>query len=145
MQYNKNSINYNKKVKFDKKEEKFLLENEACRVATSYNNTPHITPVSYIFEDGSFFFATGYNTRKYRNLKHNKKVALVVDIYGSSVDNKAVIIQGSADVIERGEEFKRVYKKFEKKFEWVRNDPWKGGEALFIRVKPFSKVSWGLE
>ena len=147
MESNKNnSINNNKELKFTKNEKKFLLENEACRVATtSYNNTPHVTPVSYIYEDGLFFFATDYDTRKYKNLKVNKNIALVVDVYNSSVENKAVVIQGTVDIIERGEEFKKLYEKFEKKFEWVRNDSWKEGEAPFIKVKPFSKVSWGLE
>ena len=141
-----NSINNNKELKFTKNEQKFLLENEACRVATtSYNNTPHVTPVSYIYEDGLFFFATDYDTRKYKNLKVNKNIALVVDVYNSSVENKAVVIQGTVDIIERGEEFKKLYEKFEKKFEWVRKDSWKEGEAPFIKVKPFSKVSWGLE
>ena len=42
-------------MKFTKDEEEFSLENEVCRVATSYNNIPHITPVTYIYEDGSFF------------------------------------------------------------------------------------------
>jgi uncharacterized protein len=138
------SIN-NNKVKFTKNEEQFLLENEACRVATSHNDIPHITPVTYIYENGFFFIATDYNTRKYKNLKLNKNIALAVDIYNSSVENKAVVIQGTVDIIERGEEFKKLYQKFDKGFEWVRNDPWKEGEAPFIKVNPFSKVSWGLE
>ncbi|HEX6028000.1 MAG TPA: hypothetical protein VFY64_03065, partial [Nitrososphaeraceae archaeon] len=78
-------------------------------------------------------------------LKVNKNIALVVDVYNSSVENKAVVIQGTVDIIERGEEFKKLYEKFENKFEWVRNDSWKEGEAPFIKVKPFNKVSWGLE
>jgi nitroimidazol reductase NimA-like FMN-containing flavoprotein (pyridoxamine 5'-phosphate oxidase superfamily) len=138
------SIN-NNKVKFTKNEEQFLLENEACRVATSHNDIPHITPVTYIYENGFFFIATDYNTRKYKNLKLNKNIALAVDIYNSSVENKAVVIQGTVDIIERGEEFKKLYQKFDKKFEWVRNDPWKEGEAPFIKVTPFSKISWGLD
>ena len=136
-----NSINNNKEIEFTKIEEKFLLENEACRVATSHNDIPHVTPVTYSY----FFIATDYDTRKYKNLKVNKNIGLAVDVYNSSVENKAVIIQGTVDIIERGEEFKRLYKKFEKKFEWVRNDPWKEGEAPFIKIKPFNKVSWGLE
>ena len=40
-------------MKFTKDEEEFLLENEVYRVAASYNNIPHITPVTYIYEDGS--------------------------------------------------------------------------------------------
>ena len=140
-----NSINTNKELKFTKNEKKFLLENEACRVATtSYNNTPHVTPVSYIYEDGLFFFATDYDTRKYKNLKVNKNIALVVDVYNSSVENKAVIIQGIADIIERGREFRNLYRKFNKKFEWVREDPWKEGEAPFIKIRVTNKLSWGL-
>jgi nitroimidazol reductase NimA-like FMN-containing flavoprotein (pyridoxamine 5'-phosphate oxidase superfamily) len=139
------SVNKDKEVKFTKKEDKFLLENEVCRVATSHNDIPHITPVSYIYENSSFFIATDYDTRKYKNLRANKNIALAVDIYNSSVENKAVVIQGTVDIVERGEEFKKLYQKFDKKFEWVRNDPWKEGEAPFIKIKPFSKVSWGLE
>ena len=132
-------------MKFTKDEEEFLLENEVCRVATSHNNIPHITPITYIYEDGFFFIATDYNTRKYKNLKANENIAIAVDVYNSSVEYRAVVIQGTVDIIERGEEFKKLYQKFDKKFEWVRNDPWKEGEAPFIKVKPSSKVSWGLE
>jgi hypothetical protein len=42
-----NSINETNEVKFTKNEEKFLLENEACRIATSHNGIPHIAPVTY--------------------------------------------------------------------------------------------------
>jgi uncharacterized protein len=139
------SINKNKEVKFTKKEETFLLENEVCRVASSHNDIPHVTPVTYIYENSWFFIATDYDTKKYKNLETNKNIALVVDIYNSSVENKALVIQGTSDIIERGEEFKKLYKKFDKKFEWVRNDPWKEGEAPFIKIKPLSKISWGLE
>ncbi len=38
----------------------------------------------------------------------------------------------------------RIYAVFHKKFGWVRADPWKEGEAPFIRIKPWWKVSWGL-
>jgi uncharacterized protein len=139
--------NNNKQVKFTEKEVLFLLENEVCRVATSHNDIPHIVPVNYIHENENNFlyFATDYNTKKYQNLEKNKRIAVVVDIYNSSVENKAVIIQGTAELIERGEEFKKLYKIFEKRFEWVRNDPWKEGEAPFVKVKPGIKVSWGLE
>ena len=142
-----NSIknNNNNEVKFTRNEEKFLLENEVCRVATTHNDIPHITPVAYIYENGSIFIATDYNTRKFKNLKVNKNIALAIDVYNSSVENKAIVIQGTIDIIERGKQFEKLYQIFDRKFEWVRNDPWKEGEAPFIKAKPFSKVSWGLE
>jgi uncharacterized protein len=134
----------NKQVRFTKKEVSFLLANEICRVATSYNNIPHIVPVNYMYENNFLYFATDYNTRKYRNLQKNKKIAVTIDVYNTSLNNIGVVIQGSSELIERGEEFKRLYKTFERKFEWVRNDPWQEGEAPFIKIHPVNKVSWGL-
>jgi nitroimidazol reductase NimA-like FMN-containing flavoprotein (pyridoxamine 5'-phosphate oxidase superfamily) len=134
----------NKQVKFTKKEVSFLLENEVCRVATSHNDIPHIVPVNYIHENNYLYFATDYGTRKYHNLRKNKRIAVTIDVCNSSLDNRAVVIQGSSEFIERGKEFKRLYKIFEKKFEWVRNDPWREGEAPFVKVQTSNKVSWGL-
>lgn len=111
-------------VKFTEAEKRFLRRNEVCRVATSYNDAPHVTPVTYIFDhNGSFYFATDYDTKKYRNLAKNKKSALVVDVYNSSKDNKAVIVQGVVEFVERGEEFQKLYDIFYEKFDWVREDP----------------------
>jgi nitroimidazol reductase NimA-like FMN-containing flavoprotein (pyridoxamine 5'-phosphate oxidase superfamily) len=132
------------RVSFSESEFDFLTTNEACRIATCHDGIPHVVPVSYIFEDGSFFIATDYETRKYENIKHNKAAALVVDVY-SSVGNSAVCIQGTAETIESGEEFSRLYEKFHDRFEWVRRDPWKEGEAPFVKITPTSKVSWGLD
>jgi uncharacterized protein len=129
---------------FNKKEQKFLLENEVCRVSTSHNEVPHVTPVAYIYEKDFLFFATDYETRKYKNLKINNRIAASIDIYNSSIENKALVVQGTADIIEKGREFRNLYQKFYKKFEWVRKDPWKEGEAPFIKIKTFNKISWGL-
>jgi uncharacterized protein len=134
-----------KHVKFTKSEVSFLLENVVCRVATSHNDIPHIVPVNYIYENNFIYFATDYGTKKYQNLHKNNRIAVVVDVYNSSLNNKALVIQGTVELIERGDEFKRMYKIFEKKFEWVRNDPWKEGEAPFVKVQPAKKVSWALE
>jgi uncharacterized protein len=129
---------------FSKKERKFLLENEVCRVSTSHNEVPHVAPVAYIYEKNFLFFATDYETRKYKNLKVNNRIAASIDIYSSSIENKAVLVQGTADIIEKGREFRNLYQKFYKKFEWVRKDPWKEGEAPFIKIKTINKISWGL-
>jgi nitroimidazol reductase NimA-like FMN-containing flavoprotein (pyridoxamine 5'-phosphate oxidase superfamily) len=131
-------------VRFSRAEVDFLTQNEACRVATCHNDIPHVVPVSYVFEDGVFYFATDLETRKLENIKKNNRVALTVDVY-SPRGNRAVVVQGTAELIERGAEFARLYKTFEKKFAWVRADPWKEGEAPFVRVVPTSKTSWGMK
>ena len=130
-------------VRYSKKERDFLGRNEACRIATCSDNIPHVVPVSYVFENASFYIATDYETRKYENINRNEKVALVVDVY-SSVGNRAVCVQGRAKIIEGGREFTRIYKVFHRRFEWVRQDPWVEGEAPFVKVTATGKVSWGL-
>lgn len=130
-------------VRFTLKEIGFLKKNEACRIATSHDDIPHVTPVTYYFDDVYFYIATDYDTKKYANLKKNNKVALTVDIY-SDGKHKAIIIQGTAEFIERGTEFKKLYNIFHEKFSWVREMPWKEGEAPFVKIKPLKKTSWGL-
>jgi nitroimidazol reductase NimA-like FMN-containing flavoprotein (pyridoxamine 5'-phosphate oxidase superfamily) len=130
-------------IKFTSGEKEFLKRNEACRLATSYRDVPHIVPVSYLFEDGLFYFATDFDTKKYNNIKRNNRVALAIDIY-SSVGNKAVCIMGTAKIIESGKKFRELYDIFHKRFEWVRRDPWKEREAAFVEVTPIKKVSWGI-
>jgi uncharacterized protein len=130
-------------LKFTIKESKFLEDNEVCRIATCTNDVPHIAPVTYYFEDGFFYFATDYNTKKYANLKKNDKIAISVDIYLPG-KHKAVVIQGSTIFIEKGPQFKKLYEVFYKKFSWVREDPWKENEAPFVKITPKTKISWGL-
>jgi uncharacterized protein len=132
-----------KRVSFTDSETKFLQNNEVCRVATvSRDKIPHVVPVCYVFLDNLIFFATDYDTKKYRNLKNNKNASLVVDDYHPP-NNKALAITGIADIIERGEDFTRIYKIFYEKFEWVRQNPWEQGEAPFVAVRVLRKTSWG--
>ena len=129
-------------VTFTQGEIKFLSSNEICRIATCNNDLPHVTPVSYIFEKGKFYFATDYNTLKYNNLKKNNRISLVVD---TTVNNRntAVVIRGITMFIHKGRKFEILYNRFHEKFDWVKKDPWNIGEAPFIEVIPKTKVSWG--
>ncbi len=129
---------------FTKKEIEFLNKMEECRVATSHNNIPHVKPVSYLFEDGIFLIATDYDTRMYKNILENPKVALSIDIYKNK-EHKAICIQGNLSIIENGDEFARIYKNFHDRFDWVKSQPWEENEAPFIKITPIKKSSWGLE
>src|ERR671911_306339 len=132
-----------KRVTFRKDEIKYLRSNEICRIATCNNNVPHVTPVSYIFNEGKFYFATDYNTLKYANLNKNNRISLVVDTTENN-KNKAVVTRGITRFIHKGRKFQSLYHVFYDKFEWVKKDPWKEGDAPFIEVIPKTKVSWGL-
>lgn len=117
---------------------------EEARIATSHTDIPHVKPVSFIYLDNIIFIATDYQTRTFKNLKVNPKVSVVIDIYESG-KHKAVCIQGKADILENGQEFIQAYKIFEKKFAWVRNEPWKENEAPFLKIITTNKTSWGLK
>jgi len=131
-------------VSFSQIEIEFLQNMEECRVATSHDNMPHVKPVSYVYENETILIATDYDTRMYKNLLKNSKAAVSIDIYKNK-GHKAVCLQGKVLIIENGEEFSIIYKKFHQKFEWVRDQPWDENEAPFIKIVPFSKSSWGLE
>ena len=129
-------------MRFNAEEERFLKDNEVGRLATiSKDGLPHVVPVCYMYRSGDLWVATDYETGKYRNLRSNKKVALVVDTGYDS--NRGILIQGRAQIYERGKEFRRIYAVFHKKFNWVRANPWKEGEAPFIRIRPIRKAAWG--
>ncbi len=119
-----------------------LIRNPYSLICNSFSLIGDL--IEYIYEKDFLFFATDYETRKYKNLKINNRIAASIDIYNSSIENKALVVQGTADIIEKGREFRNLYQKFYKKFEWVRKDPWKEGEAPFIKIKTFNKISWGL-
>ena len=128
-------------VTFEKNEERYLRRNEIGRLATVSNDgTPHVVPVSYLFRDNSFLIAVDYTTQKLRNLRRNRRTALVVDTLRP---NRGILIQGDAKLIVRGAEFRRTYSQFYRAFGWVRADPWKEGEAPFVRITPTTKASWG--
>lgn len=128
------------KLTFAPSERKFLEANEICRLATSSSRGwPLVTPVSYVLIGDDFYIATDYDTTKVRNIRENPRASLVVDAVSP---NRAVVVQGRAELIEKGKEFDDIYRVFHDRFAWVRRDPWKPGEAPFIKISPSMKSSW---
>ena len=130
-------------IEFNQKELEFLELLEEARLATSHDNIPHVKPVSFVFLDNLILVATDYDTRTFTNVKSNPKTSIVIDIYKSG-DHKAICIQGKIEIIENGQDFKKFYDVFYKKFDWVKREPWKENEAPFLKIIPINKVSWGL-
>ena len=129
-------------AKFSSKEVDFLKSNELCRFATaSRKGEPHVVPVSYVWDKDYAYIVTDYGTRKLKNLRENPKGAILIDSGGT---RKLLLISGPVEIIEKGEEYKRLYKLFYSKLDWVKRDPWKEGEAPFIRITPMFKTGWGL-
>lgn len=121
----------------------FVMANECCRLATSHDDKPHVVPVSYVYENGLFYVATDYNTRKLKNIRLNPNVCLVIDIYQPG-NHKGLVVFGVVRVVEHGELFRRIYSIFYEKFEWVRKNPWSENESPFLEIVPTSKIEWGI-
>ncbi len=129
-------------LKFTEGEVRFLEENEMCRLATaSKKNELHIVPVSYIWHEGNVYVVTDYGTRKLRNLRENPHAAVLVD---TNATQHVLMVSGTTQLIEKGEEYKRIYKLFHSRLAWVKRDPWKEGEAPFVKITPTFKAGWGL-
>jgi uncharacterized protein len=130
------------RVKLSAGEIDFLKENEMCRLATASKiGEPHVVPVSYVWDENSAYIVTDYGTRKLKNMKENPHAAVLVDASGT---RKLLLISGPVEIIDKGEEYRRLYKLFHSKLGWVRRDPWKEGEAPFIKITPTFKTGWGL-
>jgi uncharacterized protein len=131
------------KVNLSTEETDFLKNNEMCRFATaSRKGEPHVVPVSYVWDQDRVYIVTDYGTRKLKNLKENPQAAILVD---SGETRKLLLISGPVEIIEKGEEYRRLYKLFYSKLDWVKRDPWKEGEAPFVKITPTFKTGWGLK
>jgi PPOX class probable F420-dependent enzyme len=128
-------------VKFTPKEEAFLKSNELCRLATaSKEGRPQVTPVMYALDGIGFVIAVDYGTKKLKNVKENPSVALVVDRLRPT---RAVTVEGTCKVHERGAEYLRLLDLLMTRFEFYRKNPWGEGESPILRVTPEKAVSWG--
>ncbi len=113
-------------VNFSDEEVEFLGENRLARIATVSKDElqPHVVPITYEF-DGRYFYFGGWSLKKslkFRNLKRNNKVALVVDDL-KSIDPwrpRGLEIRGAAEIVERED------------------------EGIYVRITPQRKVSWGI-
>lgn len=118
----------------------FLKAHEVCRLATASRDAkPHVVPVIYALDGEDVVVAIDYKTKKLKNLRENKQVALVVDDYRP---NHAVMVEGECEVLERGKEYLRLLQILFDRFEYYRKNPWREGESPILRIKPKKAASW---
>ena len=126
----------------NKKEIAFLNKQGLGRLATASKDLmPHVVPVMYAMDGEKVIVAVDYRTRKLKNLRENSKVSLVVDEYNP---NRAVFLQGTCLMVEKGPEYLRLLKVLLKRFEEYRKNPWGEGESPILTHNPLKVVSWGL-
>jgi nitroimidazol reductase NimA-like FMN-containing flavoprotein (pyridoxamine 5'-phosphate oxidase superfamily) len=118
----------------------FLGRHELCRMATASKDArPHVVPVIYAMDGEDIVIAIDYKTKKLRNLMENRRVALVVDDYHP---NRAVMVEGECEILERGKEYLRLLQILFDRFEFYRKNPWGEGESPIIKVRPTKAVMW---
>ena len=89
---------------------RLVMWERVCRVATvGTRGVPHLAPVCQVVADGKMYFASGNDGRKVLNIRENPKVAVTVDLYSDDWANlKGAMIQGTAQLLERGPRFRRI-------------------------------------
>jgi uncharacterized protein len=123
-----------------KRQVDFLKSHELCRLATaSKEGRPHVVPVIYAMDGQDIIIAVDYATRKLKNLRENREVALVVDDYNP---NRGVMVEGRCEILERGKEYLRLLQVLYDRFEFYRRNPWKEGESPILKVHPSKAVLW---
>jgi len=98
--------------------------------------SPHVTPVTFVFDGESIFTVTSKFSRKIRNLRENPKAAVLIDVRDPEnlQNNWAVLLRGEAKIYGVKDflaEFRRIVKvnrlirgKYPKYFEYYMRE-WK--------------------
>jgi len=112
------------KVSFSDEEVEYIGQSKLARLATSSaRNQPHVVPLTFEF-DGKHFYFSGWNLQqslKFRNIRANGKVALVIDDLASVRPwrPRGIEVRGRAEVVENE-------------------------NGAYVMVTPERKISWGL-
>lgn len=129
---------------FSKAEIDYIEEETTCRLATpSKDAVPHVTPVIYVYDGKHFYIAIDYGERKLKNMRENRKVALVIDDT-LKMRSRGILVQGEVEILERGADYKYGLKLLFDRFEMYRRNPWGEGESPILKIEPKSKASWGI-
>ncbi len=141
-------------MQFDSKQLVFLQKNYIARVAScGINGLPHVSPVYFADDKDSIFFATEKGTQKFKDISKNPKASIVVDDFdadwlhgrkGTETIEHAVVVSGSATILESGQEYHAMYSKLFEKYPDYREENWDEGATPIIKVSADKIISWGL-
>ncbi len=126
----------------------FLERERVCRVATcDAEGMPHVVPVCHVVHQGRLYFASDARSRKVRNLRQNPHAAATVDLYTEDWGRLAgILIQGTARIIERGPEFRRIRKLLYEKYpQYPVEAVLEEGESVIVELTPTHVAAWGLD
>jgi PPOX class probable F420-dependent enzyme len=129
----------------------FVESHRVARLATAdVGGAPYAVPICYAFDGEHIYTAidlkpkqvAGRELKRIRNILENPKVAIVIDDYSEDWNNLAyVMIRGSAEVIEDGEERDCAEALLREKYAQYAKMLEKG--CAVIRINPERTASWG--
>jgi len=122
----------------------FLSERRNAAIATlNTKGDPQLTPVIFYWDGSAFYFSVTKETVKYRNIKRDPRISVIVD---DVLDHHCVIASGKAKIRENDiwdMTSKIVYKYYGKE----EGDPYlehlKKQNRVLLVLKPKKIQSWG--
>jgi nitroimidazol reductase NimA-like FMN-containing flavoprotein (pyridoxamine 5'-phosphate oxidase superfamily) len=115
-----------------------IRRKSSCVLATTDRETPHCSLMAYIISENAerLFLVTPRNTRKYRNIKRNPHVSLLIDTRGEQtrVNTQALTVTGTCYILEDDEEIQTVMEAFSRNHSHL-NDFISRGDIAFLRVE----------
>jgi PPOX class probable F420-dependent enzyme len=109
-----------------------------ARLATvDADGRPHVVPISPVLDGEVLLFATDEESVKVRNLRRNPHVALVFDDYLEDWGRlRAVMVRGTARVLDHGPEWERVRDLLYAKYvQYVPVAPIEPGRSVIVEVE----------
>lgn len=127
----------------------FVNSQRVAHLATAdASGQPHVIPVCFALVDGRFYIAIDekpkqtVRLKRLRNIEENPHVALVFDHYHEEWSRLGwVMVQGSAMVLDNGEEHSRAIAALRERYDQYRSMTLEGRPVIRVTVEKAS--SWG--
>jgi nitroimidazol reductase NimA-like FMN-containing flavoprotein (pyridoxamine 5'-phosphate oxidase superfamily) len=134
-------------VRLRKAVAKLLTHERVCRVATAGESALHAVPVCQVLEGGRLYFGSDRTSLKVRNLKKDPRIAVVVDLYAEDWDFlKGAMIQGTAKLIRRGPQFRKIRTLLYKKYpQYPGAGALEESDSVIVEVIPVHVSAWGID
>jgi nitroimidazol reductase NimA-like FMN-containing flavoprotein (pyridoxamine 5'-phosphate oxidase superfamily) len=126
---------------------KLVARERVCRIATAGpRGVTHVVPVCHVVTDGTICFGSERDAKKVKNLRANPHAACTVDLYSEDWSNlKGVMIQGTAELIERGPRFRKIRRLLYEKYPQYPEEAKLEEGDVIVEITPRHVFSWGIE
>lgn len=138
-------------ISIDGRVESFISSHRVARLATaSAQGKPHVISICYVF-DRPFIYsaidlkpkrAAGAGLKRVRNITANPRVALLIDDYSEDWSTLAyVLIQGTAEILDAGDERRRAESLLRQKYPQYQALLEEG--CTVLKISPEKVTEWG--